>query len=73
MSETIINRQRLGENIRKRRLQLLYSQKELGSMVGVSQAQIANIESGRNIPSLPVMYLLTGVLGYGFVDLLESE
>lgn len=45
----------LGKKIQKRRLEIGYTQEELGDKVGISRAYMGYIEQGRYAPSLEVL------------------
>lgn len=45
----------LGKKIQKRRLEVGYTQEELGDKVGISRAYMGYIEQGRYAPSLEVL------------------
>ena len=44
----------VGENIRKKRIELGLEQQQLADMVQVSQSMICQIERGTKVPSLPL-------------------
>lgn len=62
----------LGENIRRRRLEALLSQEELGLKVGVRQEMICQIEKGTKLPSLPLGNAIAEVLGCTVDELLKG-
>ena len=55
---------RLGDHIRKKRLDLGLFQKELASKIGVDEASILNWEKNRNTPSLVFIPKIIEFLGY---------
>ena len=62
----------IGENIRRRRLEALLSQEELGLKVGVRQEMICQIEKGTKLPSLPLGNAIAEVLGCTVDELLKG-
>ena len=62
----------LGENIRRKRLEALLSQEELGLKVGVRQEMICQIEKGTKLPSLPLGNAIAEVLGCTVDELLKG-
>lgn len=52
----------LGKKIQKRRLEVGYTQEELGDKVGISRAYMGYIEQGRYAPSLEVLEKIAKVL-----------
>lgn len=68
----------IGEQIRKYRNEMSLSQKELGEKLGVSQAMIAQYESGKRIPKKETIEKIATALGvdpfslYSF-DMATSE
>ena len=52
----------LGNNIRKYRIDLEYSHKELSDKSGVSLRHVQYIESGGKMPSLEIAFKITMVL-----------
>jgi len=54
----------LGKHIRKRRLELGLTQKEVGEFFGVSEETIYNWESGKKQPDLKLMPKVIKFLGY---------
>lgn len=62
----------IGEQIRKRRLDLKLSQRELGSQLGVSQQQIAQYENGKRLPKITTLLKIAGALCMDSSPLLEA-
>jgi len=56
--------ERLGEHIRKRRLELGLTQKEVADTFGVSKDTICNWEKGKSFPDLKVIPKIIKFLGY---------
>ncbi len=54
----------LGEHIRKKRLELGLTQKEVGKIFGVSEEAVYNWESGRSRPDLKLVPKIIKFLGY---------
>lgn len=55
----------IGEQIKKYRLKLGISQKELGKRLGMSQQQIAQYENGNRIPKIETINNIADALGIG--------
>lgn len=53
----------IGVVIRRRRVAVGLTQGALARQVGLQRSSISNIESGRQIPPIPVFYQLCAVLG----------
>lgn len=53
-----VGRPLLGAAIRNRRIDLGITQSDLGLRCGISDAHVANIESGRRLPSLDALHAL---------------
>ncbi len=58
-----INAYKLGEAIKKARLQQNLTQEQLGEKVGVKKSQISKLESGKCIITLPTMSRVFRALG----------
>jgi transcriptional regulator with XRE-family HTH domain len=54
----------IGEHIRKRRLDLRLSQKEVGEAIGVAMETVRQWESGRNSPAVRLMPKVVAFLGH---------
>ena len=62
------------ELLLRTRNELEISQKELSEKTGISQANISKIESGRSVPSLPVLKRLADGFGKRLViDFVDEE
>lgn len=62
--EFVINKQKIDmSNLKVLRLKKKYSQVKLQHLVGVSESSIEAYEQGVRIPSLPVIYRISEVLG----------
>ena len=57
-----MNNDRIGTHIKLLRERKLLNQRELGEKVNVTQPAIADIESGRRRPSLPLLIKIAKVL-----------
>lgn len=62
--------QTVGQRIVLRRNELVMTQAELGTRIGLSRAAVANIERGHQKLSLHQVYLLAEALGLSLSDLL---
>jgi DNA-binding XRE family transcriptional regulator len=60
------------DNVRRLRKERELTQIELGQAVGVGQTSIANIESGNQVPSLPLAVKLAEVLGVSLDELVTE-
>ncbi len=60
----------IGENIKKRRLEKKLSQQKLGSLLGVSQAMIAQYETGKRIPKIETIDKIAFALSVSRDDIL---
>lgn len=54
----LLDFQKIGERIAKRRRELGYKQYEVCDMINVNSKYLSNIETGRSAPSLDVIMLL---------------
>jgi transcriptional regulator with XRE-family HTH domain len=54
--------------MRRRRQELDYTQEDVAGHAQIDRAYITLIESARKQPTLSVLYLLAGALGYSFVE-----
>ena len=61
------------ESIRQRRQALGMTQKDLAQKVRVCQSTIAQIETGAQKPSLPVLTWIARALGCKLDDLIDEE
>jgi len=62
---------KLGENLRKLRLEKKMSQSDLATALGVDGAYISNIENGRMNPTLSTLEKIAGALGISSSELLK--
>lgn len=62
----------IGQNIRVRRLENLWSQQELGLKVGVTQELISQYEGDKKAPSLAVANALSEVFGCTLDELVKG-
>lgn len=63
----------IGNNIRTRRLEMMWSQEELGLKVGVTQEMISQIEKGTKLPSLMLGAAIANAFGCSVDDLLKTK
>lgn len=63
----------VGEQIKKCRNENKLSQKELGEKLGVSQAMIAQYESGKRLPKLETIQKIAEALGVPLNDLFVTK
>lgn len=63
----------IGKNIRTRRLEMLWSQEELGIKVGVSQEMISQIEKGTKLPTLLLGAAIANAFGCSVDDLIKPK
>lgn len=61
------------ENLKKRRLELGLSQKELAEMVGITPKTIQNYEKKRTIPTSAVMESVSIALDIGFEEMIDDN
>lgn len=59
----------LGREIKKRRLKLDYSQKELGELIGCDRGYISNLENGRINPTVEYLQKIANSLKCTIKDL----
>jgi len=58
--------------MRTRRLELGYTQVELAAIVGCSQGNVTNLETGRNKPSLQLAIAIAKALRSSVADLFDE-
>ena len=63
----------IGDNIRKQRKKLNYTQTELSKIAGVKQSTISAIENGVNKPEIETIMLLASALHCATSELLGEE
>jgi len=56
-------RQRLGEAVKTRRLELRISQRKLAKVVGISQREVCHIEQAKSNPTLSTQVRILSALG----------
>ncbi|MFK4333485.1 transcriptional regulator with XRE-family HTH domain [Bacillus sp. RC240] len=61
----------IGKRVRQARLEFCFSQEELGTGVGLTRSQIANIEAGRTVLSLKDAEEICNFLGLELTDLTD--
>ncbi len=59
--------------VRELRLELGWTQQQLGEAVGVSRQSINSIERGRYVPSLPLALAIARVFGHPADDVFSLE
>lgn len=62
-----------GAKIRKKRIEIGYSQEFLAEKLGISQATLSNIESDKSILDINTLQNISRELKIGIQDLLNSE
>lgn len=55
---------RLGDAIRTARMQKGYTQDKLSEMLGITLVHLANIEGGRRLPSVPLLFQIMELLDF---------
>tara|TARA_R110000787_G_scaffold246218_1_gene351983 strand:- start:373 stop:630 length:258 start_codon:yes stop_codon:yes gene_type:complete len=63
---------KLGENIKNKRIEKMYSQKEIALVLDYSEAHISRIEKGKQIPSLEFLYKICCLLKCDTFELLPT-
>lgn len=63
----------LGERLRRSRLSWRYSQKVVGSFVGIAQPMLSAYESGRRAISIGTLVALSEVYGVGLEELVTGK
>lgn len=63
----------VGNNISKQRKRRKRTQEALADMIGLNRTSIVNIENGRHLPSLLVLYNTANVLEVDICDLLPGS
>lgn len=61
------------ENMKRRRVELSLSQKELASIVGVSVRTIQNYENKKTIPTSAIMESVSIALDIGFEEMIDDN
>ena len=65
--------ERLGKNIKHYRKNKDYTQEKLAEKVGVHPTYIGKLESGKNNPSIMLMYKISKALNIKLKDLFDFE
>lgn len=52
----------IGENIKRERVKIGYSQAQFGNLINLTRASIINIESGRHSPTNETIYIICCIL-----------
>lgn len=68
----IIDRRRLGQAVRRHRVQAFLTQQQLGDMARLPRSTVSNVEQGCTWPSLPTTVALADALGITVDDLIEE-
>lgn len=63
----------LGENIRRKRLEIDIEQQELAKRVGLTNAMICLIEKNKRMPSVGILNRIANVLRCSIDELLERK
>ena len=62
----------VGERLRERRRALGLTLKEAAQNAGISTSYLSSIETGRSVPSLPILARVVGVLGLSLNEVLRN-
>lgn len=65
--------QRLGENLRKYRLESNLTQEQLAELVGIHPTYVGKLESGKNNPSVKMLYKITRAMNINLCDIFDFE
>lgn len=65
--------QKLGKNIKKFRLNNNLTQEFLAEKVGIHPTYVGKLESGKNNPSVLLMYKISNAFGISIRDLFDFE
>jgi transcriptional regulator with XRE-family HTH domain len=60
-------------NVRKRRMELRLTQKELGDLLGVTSAYVSEVEAGKRVPSLDTVERFAKALDCPPLNLLTTS
>ena len=64
---------RLGDALRTARMQKGYTQDKLSEMLGITLVHLANIEGGRRLPSVPLLFQMMELLDFSVDALVFPE
>ncbi|MEK7637450.1 MAG: helix-turn-helix transcriptional regulator [Patescibacteria group bacterium] len=73
ISPTMMLHRGIGRKIRERRKERNLRQAELAVAIHCSRATLVNVESGRQQPTLDLLYKLSSQLHCSYIDLLPTE
>ncbi len=65
--------QRLGNNLKKYRLNANLTQEQLAEIVGIHATYVGKLESGKNNPSVKMLYKITRALKITFCDIFDFD
>ena len=65
--------ERLGKNLKHYRLDKSYTQEKLAEKIGVHPTYIGKLESGKNNPSIMLLYKISRALRIELKDLFDFE
>lgn len=63
----------LGKNIKKYRLASKLTQEELAEIVGIHPTYVGKLESGKNNPSIKMIYKITRSLKISLLDIFDFD
>jgi transcriptional regulator with XRE-family HTH domain len=63
----------IGDKIKAKRLANSLNQEDLANLVGLTRSSIAQIEAGRQAPSVYLLYQLCGILKTTIISLLPKD
>lgn len=66
-------KKQLGRNITLLRRSRRFTQKALAEKINKSSSYLCDIEKGRTLPSLKLLYGIADVLGYDITDFFKKE
>lgn len=65
--------QKLGTNLKKYRLDANLTQEQLAEIVGIHPTYVGKLESGKNNPSVLMLYKITRALKITFCDIFDFD
>ena len=65
--------ERLGSTIKLSRKKKGYSQEKLAEIIGVTPMHIKHLESGRRLPSVEILFILSKELNFSIDSMIKSE